>query len=583
MSRTAFANDEGYAISVDSSGVLIAARTAEGVFYGVQTLRQLVTPGAVMPLVQIADWPALRYRSLSVDLNRGPILTEDEMRAAIRTAAEFKMNMLCFYMENVFRYTHAPLPVPEEAQITPEMIRRLAAYARQYHVDLAAHQQFFGHLHNLLKYELYADMGEISHGSVLAPTNEKIYDWIRQSCLELVDAFPSGFLHFGADETWELGEGQSRELARSIGVGGVYLRHMQRIVEMLRPLGKRIVFPSDVVLKHPEIIPELPKDLVVTVWIYSPQESYARFIEPFRKNGMNYFASTALHNWNRPMPDFTRARENVNGFARDAKNMGALGLAVSHWADDGEALFNTIWYGAVFAAAAGWQAGTVDVAGFDDAFDWAFYRNGQDHTFVNAIRGLAEANDLMRSAKVEGGLNDRFFWLDPFSRYGSETVRKAYPVASRVRRLAERAALDLAAARPKALDHTGTIPFLELAAKRIDYAGMKIQFSKEAADSYRAAMANAANDDLVGNNLRRIRGMDGLLPSLRDYINEVKAAYRNTWLMENRPYWLDNVLVRYDAEALYWVQKMRLFESAAEQQEATRALPDPEKLGLFFP
>jgi hypothetical protein len=77
--------------------------------------------------------------------------------------------------------------------------------------------------------------------------------------------------------------------------------------------------------------------------------------------------------------------------------------------------------------------------------------------------------------------------------------------------------------------------------------------------------------------------MDGLLPSLRDYTHEVKAMYRDAWLAENRPYWLENVLVRYDAEALEWLRKMRLFDDAALRHDATGALPGAETMGLVLP
>ena len=97
-------------------------------------------------------------------------------------------------------------------------------------------------------------LGEIPHGSVLAPANEATYEWIRQACLQLAEAFASGFMHIGADETWEVGEGQSRDLAREAGVAGVYLRHVERIAGIVRPLGKHILLPSDIILKHPEII-----------------------------------------------------------------------------------------------------------------------------------------------------------------------------------------------------------------------------------------------------------------------------------------------------------------------------------------
>ncbi len=573
--------EESYVLSADSSGVVLAAKTAEGLFYGVQTLRQLVGPGARVPAVRITDWPALRYRALSIDINRGPLLTEEQMKAAIRTMAEYKLNMLFFYMEHVFQYKHSPMAAPPGGEVTPELIRRVGAYARRYHVDLVPHQQFFGHLHNMLKFELYTGMGEIPHGSVLSPASEKTYEWVREACDQLVKAFPSQFFHVGADETWELGEGQSREMAQQSSVGEVYLNYLQRITEILRPYGKRLFFPSDIVLKHPEVIPKLPKELIVFVWIYAPLEDYSKFLEPFVKNGVKFFVCTTLHNWNRPFPAFGNTRVNASYFARDAKIYGAMGMTASHWADDGEALFNMTWYGIAVSAAAAWQPGLVDFADFDRSFDWAFYRN-RDETFVNAIRNLYRIHELVRSVN-RADANSALYWVDPFSRYGAETVRKLYPVASKMRLLAEQAAVDVAASKGKARLHGSTVPFLELAARRFDYLGMKIQFSKEIADSYRAVLADSSDPVKTRNRMRRISGMDGMTPSLRDYVHEVKAMYRDGWLMENRPYWLDNVLVRYDAEALYWVEKARLFAAAEQELAVTKRLPSPESLKVVLP
>ncbi len=116
--------------------------------------------------------------------------------------------------------------------------------------------------------------------------------------------------------------------------------------------------------------------------------------------------------------------------------------------------------------------------------------------------------------------------------------------------MAEQALTDIAAAKAKPRRHAETIRFQQFAARRMDYLGMKIQFTKEIGDMYRAVQAEPSDTARAQNRLRRIRGMDGLLPSLCDYTNEVKALYREAWLSENRPYWLDNVLVRYDNEAL---------------------------------
>jgi len=75
-----------------------------------------------------------------------------------------------------------------------------------------------------------------------------------------------------------------------------------------------------------------------------------------------------------------------------------------------------------------------------------------------------------------------------------------------------------------------------------------------------------------------------LTQDMRDYVHELKGMFREVWLSENRAYWLDNVLVRYDSEALFWVQKSRLFERLAEEYEVNKTdLPSPETLGLWLP
>ena len=576
LDRAALRNDEGYVLRVNPAGALVAGRTAAGVFYGVQTLRQLVAPGGRVPAVIISDWPALRYRGLSVDISRGPFLTEDRMKALIRTAAEYKLNMLSFYMEHVFTYRHTPLVAPEGGEFTPELARRLAAYARRYHVDLVPQQQMFGHLHHMLKLERYAELAEVPHGFVITPESERTYEWIREVCKQLADAFPSPFLHIGSDETWELGEGRARPQAERIGVGSVYVNHMQRAGEMLRPLNRKLMFWGDIALRHAELIPKLPRNLVAMTWVYSPKDDFSSYIAPFKNAGFEFFVCPGLNNWNRVFPNVSDALANINNFVRDGKKAGALGMFNTHWADDGEALFNDNWYGILFSAAAAWQPGDVDARNFEGAFDWTFYRNS-DQTFASMIRRLDQVHQALRSAGV-GDAGNRLFWFDPLSLSGAAMTAKIHPVASQVRLLAEAVLADLEAHSGKARRHRDTLAFLRLGAKRLDYLGMKVQFGRRIGELYREALAGQGP-----RNLARINSTNGLVQDLRDYANELKGLYRAAWLAENRPYWLDNVLVRYDYEALHWTGRARLFTEASQQYATSKKLPEPEKLGLHLP
>ena len=69
---------QGYVIRVSDSGILVAGRTAQGLFYGVQTLRQLLRPEGTggktlaVPKLVIRDWPSMEWRGVSDDISRGP-------------------------------------------------------------------------------------------------------------------------------------------------------------------------------------------------------------------------------------------------------------------------------------------------------------------------------------------------------------------------------------------------------------------------------------------------------------------------------------------------------------------------------
>jgi hypothetical protein len=104
--------EQGYVLDVTSNQVVLAGKDAAGLFYGVQTLRQLVAGDdqqVEIPRVRIRDWPALRLRGTQVDLARGPVPKLSYLKRIVRTIAEFKMNQLYLYMEDSFRLKGQPL------------------------------------------------------------------------------------------------------------------------------------------------------------------------------------------------------------------------------------------------------------------------------------------------------------------------------------------------------------------------------------------------------------------------------------------------------------------------------------------
>jgi hypothetical protein len=84
--------------------------------------------------------------------------------------------------------------------------------------------------------------------------------------------------------------------------------------------------------------------------------------------------------------------------------------------------------------------------------------------------------------------------------------------------------------------------------------------------------------------VRKLRYYSGAIyNNLREMAEELailKEGYRRQWLAENRPFWLDSVLARYDQMISMWLAKGRQMDEALRKYETTSILPNPEEFGL---
>ncbi|MBZ5553140.1 MAG: family 20 glycosylhydrolase [Acidobacteriia bacterium] len=575
---------EGYALDVDGSGVVAAANTAEGIFYAVQTLKQMIVRGeergAHVQGAHIRDWPAMRYRGVHDDISRGPVPTLEFMKRQVRTAAEFKLNMWSVYLEYPFQYQSEPLIGPREGSLTAAEVKDLVEYARRYHVDVVPEQQAFGHLHHVLKWEKYSGIAELPYGNVLTPTNPKTYEFIQRLYAELVPLFPSKFFHIGADETFELGEGQTKALKEKEGLGKVYFDHIVKVRELMNPYHKRLMFWGDIALHYPELLKELPKDMVVMTWNYNPRDDFESLIKPFRDTGLDVMVCPGVNNWNRIFPNNNMALKNIRNFVRDGQRLGAIGMFNTTWDDDGEALFKMTWYGLVFGAAAAWQPGESSIEQFQANFDWAFYRNN-DHAFASAIDNFAKIHEAIVKAGL-GDANNTLVWANYLSADGAAALKKILPSARSIRLLAEDSLELLYKNAGQVHRNQDTLPDLIFAARRLDYLGMKILYAEQMSKTYWDGYLHLSERGRVNRNLRALDYVDGLVGDLRDTASSLRTSYQQLWLAENRPYWMDNVLVRYDLELDRWAKLQQKLAELQRHFSETSTLPAPDELGFFL-
>jgi len=522
--------DQSYRLDVKPSQITIRASTSDGIFYGVQTLKQLMRAnrigGASIPTCQIEDWPVLRYRGWQHDISRGPIPTDEFLRKEIRTLSEFKLNMFTLYTEHVFKLKKHPTIAPNDG-ITAEEMTALCEYGKRYHVEVVGNFQSFGHFANILKVPGYSQLGE--NAGVLSPAKEESYKFLSDVYSEIAQAYESPLFVINCDEVSGLGDGPSKELVQKIGVAGVYAQHINRIADLLRTYGKTPMMWGDIALNYPAIVPQLPKDLIVLPWAYDARPSFENQILPFTKYGLRFMVSPGVSCWSQIWPDTQNATTNISNFVRDGARFGAIGVLNTSWDDDGQNLYNDNWYEFAWGAECSWnpvklepEASPVSVRiarakRFDAIFPSVFY-GLPDSNLAVAINKLS----ALRNNPIAGGLNNGALWRDPVAAAASLSNANSLKEFAQTTR-------DLMATFEEAKAKS------ELNRDSLEYPIFAIREIQFLADSLSAVYELKANND-------------SLAKSLEHRVTELKKEFQTLWLQENRNWWLDRNLAKFGAE-----------------------------------
>ncbi len=610
---------EGYTITSASGTLTLTGATAEGVFYAAQTAAQMIeatlpsadgTYGFVLHAANIHDWPAMHWRGVSDDQSRGPVNTLEFDKKMVRTLAAYKDNLYSPYFENTQQYASNPLPAPPGGSLTADEARELVTYARRYHVLVVPEQEAFGHLHHDLVYEQYQDLAETPHGAVLAPGQAGSQAVIAQMFGELAKIYPGPFLHVGADETVDLGLGQTKPDVDANGLGKVYLNFMQQIDNTLKPLNRRLLFWGDIAQDSPDLLKAMPesfkKDTIAIAWTYNPRPTgFAKYLKPYTEAGFETWVAPGINNWSRVYPNYNNGLGNIQQFTRDGQAAGSTGQLNTLWSDDGEGLPSSNWYGLLFGCAAAWQSGESSIEQFEQNYGPVFHGD-MTGKLNQAELELMAAHALLKDQAKVGDGSDGLFWIDPWSKDGQDYATKMRPYNHELRMHAEKAMQLIAEARaaypapykpvvyseanwlpsnPTTLRETDAIDALELGARRMDFIGEKFQMADEMATAYAAAKVDELSKDRkihahAAHEVGDINSTDGKLQDIKDSYALIRDLFAQSWLRTTRPYALRPVLEHYDYTIGIWLGRMDKVRSAQRQWGDTRTLPTADELGI---
>jgi hypothetical protein len=98
--------------------------------------------------------------------------------------------------------------------------------------------------------------------------------------------------------------------------------------------------------------------------------------------------------------------------------------------------------------------------------------------------------------------------------------------------------------------------------------------------AYAAAIDPARTTPVTWIDLADISGINGRLQTMREAYVLGRELYEKSWRAENRPYWMHNVIARYDSAIQLWWNRSQMADAARREFGRTRKVPPPERMGI---
>lgn len=232
--------DEGYQLEIDEAGVRLTAKTETGLFYGKQTILQLLTPNG-LPYVKINDHPRFPYRGLHLDVSRH-FFNKEEVKKLMNVMSYYKLNTLHLHLtdaggwrlqidkypkltqEGAFRtqsdwrewwdngkdrqYLKEGTEGAYGGYYTKDDIRDMLAYAAEKHITIIPEIEFPAHSDEVfVAYPELCCAGKSHTSGDFCIGNPKTFEFMENVLTEVIELFPSEYIHIGGDEagknTWK--------------------------------------------------------------------------------------------------------------------------------------------------------------------------------------------------------------------------------------------------------------------------------------------------------------------------------------------------------------------------------------------
>ena len=224
--------EEGYRLVTDKRGVTLSALSGEGLFYGMQTLLQMMDDQQAIPFGTIVDKPRFAYRGLMFDVSRH-FFEVDFIKKQIDAMAHYKFNHLHLHLTDAAGWRIEIKRYPELTQraawrtralwkdwwngerryanegeenahggyYTQEQVREIVAYAQKRYITVIPEIEMPSHSEEVLAVYPELSCSHIPYKEAdFCAGNDKVFEFIENVLLEVMELFPSQYIHIGGDE-----------------------------------------------------------------------------------------------------------------------------------------------------------------------------------------------------------------------------------------------------------------------------------------------------------------------------------------------------------------------------------------------
>lgn len=364
--------DEAYKIRIDSNSIDIIAEKSVGIFYGTQTLKQIIRQcGSLVQAVTIEDEPYFKNRGFYHDVTRGKVPTLDTLKELVDKAAFYKINQIQLYIEHSFAFKGMSEVWIDKDPLTAEEILLLDEYCIKKHVELIPSLSTFGHLYEALRTRTFSDLcelegrdeGEYSFVDRMAHhtldvSNDKSLAFVENMLNQFIPLFSSNKFNICCDETFDLGKGKNKNNASKIGVGKLYTNFLNKVINLVKTHNKKVLFWGDVILNHPDSLGDIPNDAICLNWnyYYLANEDGTKKIS---ESGIEQYVCPGVAGWSRLSNLIENGFININKMISYGVKYGATGVLNTDWGDYGHInLLSNSMPGMIYGASLSWNPET---------------------------------------------------------------------------------------------------------------------------------------------------------------------------------------------------------------------------------